>query len=279
MPRNFGRLQAGVLEPPTSCHAATADVDRDDEPVTELSGESFESFWLCERSCPHNDTHCACSEELLGVGPGADPAGCLQLRGSSRPGKTADDACPDESVTGAVQVDDVNQSGPRGRESPHQFLRLRPRRHAAEVPLLEPHGFLAEQIDGRKHLECSFCHVSMLIQHSIRAGEITAVAEGSHPEWETKETRDLLKTIVSLRTVDEAERFLRDLCTLSELEAMTHRWQAAQLVDRGLPYHEVSKRTGASTTTVTRVAHWLRHGEGGYRLMLDRRQRRPARTA
>jgi len=105
------------------------------------------------------------------------------------------------------------------------------------------------------------------------------MAEGSHPEWETQATRDLLKTIVSLRTVREAERFFRDLCTLSELEAMTHRWQAAQLVDRGLPYHEVSRMTGASTTTVTRVAHWLRHGEGGYRLMLARRKRRPAQAA
>ena len=104
------------------------------------------------------------------------------------------------------------------------------------------------------------------------------MAEGSHSTWQTPETRDLLKAIVSLRTAAEAERFLRDLCTLSELEAMTHRWEAAQLVDRGLPYHEVSRRTGASTTTVTRVAHWLHHGEGGYRLMLDRR-RRPARTA
>src|ERR687888_2052052 len=103
------------------------------------------------------------------------------------------------------------------------------------------------------------------------------MAEGSHSTWQTAETRDLLRAIVSLRTVAEAERFFRDLCTLSELEAMTHRWQAAQLVDRGLPYHEVSRRTGASTTTVTRVAHWLHHGEGGYRLMLDRR-RRPART-
>jgi TrpR-related protein YerC/YecD len=107
------------------------------------------------------------------------------------------------------------------------------------------------------------------------------MTDGSHPAWQTKETRDLLEAIVSLKTVGEAERFFRDLCTLSELEAMTHRWQAAQLVDRGLPYHEVSSRTGASTTTVTRVAHWLRHGEGGYRLMLDRRRkpRRPARTA
>ena len=42
----------------------------------------------------------------------------------------------------------------------------------------------------------------------------------------------------------------------------------------GLPYHEVSRRTGASTTTVTRVAHWLRHGEEGYRLALDRREGR-----
>ncbi len=104
-------------------------------------------------------------------------------------------------------------------------------------------------------------------------------AKGPHPEWETRQTRDLLETIVSLRSVDEAERFFRDLCTLSELEAMTHRWQAAQLVDAGMPYLEVSRRTGASTTTVTRVAHWLRHGEGGYRLLLDRRRRRLARTA
>jgi TrpR-related protein YerC/YecD len=104
------------------------------------------------------------------------------------------------------------------------------------------------------------------------------MAEGSHSAWQTQETRDLLRAIVSLRTIDEAERFFRDLCTLSELEAMTHRWQAAQLVDRGLPYLEVSRRTGASTTTVTRVAHWLHHGEGGYRLVLDRR-RRTARTA
>jgi TrpR-related protein YerC/YecD len=104
------------------------------------------------------------------------------------------------------------------------------------------------------------------------------MAEASHTEWRTKETRDLLKAIVSLRTTAEAERFFRDLCTLSELEAMAHRWQAARLVDRGLPYAEVSRRTGASTATVTRVAHWLRHGEGGYRLVLDR-QRRPTRRA
>jgi TrpR-related protein YerC/YecD len=103
--------------------------------------------------------------------------------------------------------------------------------------------------------------------------------EGHSHEWRTSETEDLFETILGLRTLDEAERFFRDLCTLSEIEAMAHRWHAAKLVDEGLPYHEVSKRTGASTTTVTRVAHWLRHGEDGYRLALDRRRRRAVRTA
>jgi TrpR-related protein YerC/YecD len=96
-------------------------------------------------------------------------------------------------------------------------------------------------------------------------------SEDRHPEWPTPEHRDLLETIARLEDADEVERFLRDLCTLSELDAMAHRWAVAQRVDEGLPYLEVARRTGASTTTVTRVAHWLRHGEDGYRLALDRR--------
>jgi TrpR-related protein YerC/YecD len=90
-----------------------------------------------------------------------------------------------------------------------------------------------------------------------------------HP-WRTKEMQELFATVASLRTKQETERFFRDLCTLSELEAMSHRWQVVRLLEQGLPYLEIAERTGASTTTVTRVAHWLRHGEGGYRLALDR---------
>jgi TrpR-related protein YerC/YecD len=96
--------------------------------------------------------------------------------------------------------------------------------------------------------------------------------EDSDHEWQTDETNDLLQAMLSLETLDEAGRFFRDLCTLSELEAMAHRWQVAKLLDRGLPYQEVAKEAHASTTTVTRVAHWLRHGEGGYRLAIDRRK-------
>jgi TrpR-related protein YerC/YecD len=97
-----------------------------------------------------------------------------------------------------------------------------------------------------------------------------SMAERARHTWRTKEMRELFDAILALETRAEVEAFFRDLCTLSELEAMAHRWQVARLLERGLPYLEISERTGASTTTVTRVAHWLRHGEGGYRAALDR---------
>ena len=96
------------------------------------------------------------------------------------------------------------------------------------------------------------------------------MADSGRHSWRTRELRDLAEAILALQSQDEVERFLRDLCTIAELEAMGHRWAVARLVDRGLPDLEVAQRTHASTTTVTRVAHWLRHGEGGYRLALDR---------
>lgn len=89
-------------------------------------------------------------------------------------------------------------------------------------------------------------------------------------DWRTPEIKEVLEAIVRLETLPQAERLFRDLCTLSELEAMAQRWRVVRLLEQGLPYQEISQRTGASTTTVTRVAHWLRHGEGGYREALAR---------
>ena len=96
------------------------------------------------------------------------------------------------------------------------------------------------------------------------------MADRGRHTWQTPEMTELFGAIVQLESRVEAEAFFRDLCTLAELEAMAHRWEVARLLEQGLPYVEIAQRTGASTTTVTRVAHWLRHGEGGYRLALDR---------
>jgi TrpR-related protein YerC/YecD len=85
---------------------------------------------------------------------------------------------------------------------------------------------------------------------------------------------DLAEALLTMRTREEARRFLRDLCTLPELEALAHRWQIARLLEEGVPYLEIAHRVPTSTATVTRVAQWVRHGAGGYRLALDRVGRR-----
>lgn len=88
--------------------------------------------------------------------------------------------------------------------------------------------------------------------------------------WRTDETSALFDAILQLRDGAEAGRFFRDLCTLGELRDLAMRWSVARLLDQGLHYAEISSTTGASTATITRIAAWLRHGEGGYRMLLDR---------
>ena len=105
----------------------------------------------------------------------------------------------------------------------------------------------------------------------------TPSAAGSPDEWRTEAVDDLCDALLTLRTRDEVGAFLRDVCSLHELEVITHRWQAARLLDQGMPYAKVAEAVHGSTATVTRVAHWLRHGEGGYRLALDRLARRRSR--
>jgi TrpR-related protein YerC/YecD len=89
-------------------------------------------------------------------------------------------------------------------------------------------------------------------------------------DWRTPDTEALVEAILRLDDRDDAIRFLRDLCTLGELHDLAQRWAVVRLLDAGMHYAEISRRTGASTATITRIASWLNHGEGGYRRMLDR---------
>jgi len=82
----------------------------------------------------------------------------------------------------------------------------------------------------------------------------------------------LEEAFLNLETPDEVSRFLLDLCTPAEIEALTHRWWVAQLLDdKDMSYREINENTGASVTTVTRVARFLNEEKNrGYRLALDR---------
>ena len=89
-------------------------------------------------------------------------------------------------------------------------------------------------------------------------------------DWRTPNVEALFDAVLALDNRDEAERFFRDLCTLTELHDMAQRWAVVRMLDDGLHYAEISRLTGARTATITRIASWLNHGEVVYRAMLDK---------
>ncbi len=82
--------------------------------------------------------------------------------------------------------------------------------------------------------------------------------------------KELYRAILTLKTEKECQNFLRDLCTINELTAMSERWQVAKRVNKGTSYRDIAEQTGSSTATITRVAYWLHHGTGGYASVMHR---------
>ena len=82
----------------------------------------------------------------------------------------------------------------------------------------------------------------------------------------------LAEALAALRSSDEARVLLADLCTPAEVHSLAERWHVARLLDAGdLTYREIHEATGVSTTTIVRVARFLRQEDHrGYRLLLDR---------
>jgi TrpR-related protein YerC/YecD len=81
---------------------------------------------------------------------------------------------------------------------------------------------------------------------------------------------DLYRAILSLRNVDECQRFFRDLCTPAELQALKDRWHVVGLLEDGQPYRAIHAATGVSVTTIGRIRRFMDDGHGGYRLVRDR---------
>ena len=89
-------------------------------------------------------------------------------------------------------------------------------------------------------------------------------------DWRTTDVDELIAALLRLESSDDAAAFLRDLCTLGELRDLAQRWAVVRRLDGGEHYAAISRETGASTATITRIASWLNHGEGGYRAALER---------
>ena len=100
------------------------------------------------------------------------------------------------------------------------------------------------------------------------------IVEEEHWMYQSKmkseETDHLFKAILSLKTEEECYRFFDDLCTFSEIEAMSQRFEVASLLADGKTFTQISQKIGVSSTTITRVNKCLCYGADGYKLLLER---------
>jgi len=86
----------------------------------------------------------------------------------------------------------------------------------------------------------------------------------------TKNDLDKLSDLLSLfKNKKDLANFLSDILSVAEIKDLAKRIKIAQLLhQKKLSYKEIAEKLKTSTTTVTRVAHWLKHGKGGLRKII-----------
>jgi TrpR-related protein YerC/YecD len=83
--------------------------------------------------------------------------------------------------------------------------------------------------------------------------------------------QELCLALLTPASAEAMARLLRDLCTPAEIRSIAERWHVARLLDgTQLSYRDIHDATGVSTTTIVRVARFLRQEpHQGYRAALD----------
>ena len=78
----------------------------------------------------------------------------------------------------------------------------------------------------------------------------------------SNEKRELYELLLKIKTVEDLELFLSDLCTYKELDSMAQRLKAAKLLTENKTYAQIIEQTDISSATLSRVSRCLKHGEG-----------------
>ena len=88
--------------------------------------------------------------------------------------------------------------------------------------------------------------------------------------WYSDSTDELCQALLSLQSREECYAFLEDLCTIKEIIGMSQRLQVAKMLRAGASYTTITKATGASTATISRVSKCSEYGTGGYQTVIQR---------
>ena len=85
-----------------------------------------------------------------------------------------------------------------------------------------------------------------------------------------REEKKLFEAILTIENVEECRQFFHDLCTPSELQEFSSRWLVARLLNTDKSYREIANETGVSTTTIGRVARFIKYGNNGYKGIFEK---------
>ena len=88
--------------------------------------------------------------------------------------------------------------------------------------------------------------------------------------YHNESTEKLFRAILSLQSLEECYLFFEDACTVREILDLAQRFEVAGMLADKKSYQTITKETGMSTATISRVNRCLNYGSGGYRLALDR---------
>ena len=80
----------------------------------------------------------------------------------------------------------------------------------------------------------------------------------------------LFEAILSLKDKDECYTFFEDVCTINEILSLSQRFEVAEMLCEKKTYLDISKKTGASTATISRVNRSLNYGNDGYSMVFER---------
>ena len=91
-----------------------------------------------------------------------------------------------------------------------------------------------------------------------------------NPKLRDELNDQLCEAVLHLNSVEECYQFFEDICTISELKAMSQRLEVARMLKEKPTYDAIVERTGASTATISRVKRCLNYGADGYNVVLSR---------
>lgn len=82
--------------------------------------------------------------------------------------------------------------------------------------------------------------------------------------WDSESTQQFAGVLSAIDDVKTMQNFLSDVMTEKEIDEISARFVAAQMLRSGAKYTEIVTATKLSSRTVARISDWLQNGTGGY---------------